>query len=263
MSEPMARALIFATVFLALMLIEARFPHHETPHRAQRWRGNLGIFLAGLLLVRVLLPLGAVGFAGLVQEWHWGLLPRLALPDGVAWIVVLVLFDLAIYAQHVVFHKVPILWRFHRMHHADIELDMTSGLRFHPGEIALSLLFKLALIALIGPPPFAVFLFEVLLNAGAMATHANWRLPWRAERLLRRLFVTPGMHRVHHSPDRAATDTNYGFNLAIWDRLFGTYREEAPIAQPGSAFGLAEFSSVEEQSVGRLLTQPFRKKKHS
>ena len=207
----------------------------------------------------MLLPGGAVAFALGWEASGLGLLPMLGTPGWLAVPLAVVLLDLAIYGQHVLFHKVPALWRLHRVHHADTELDTTTGLRFHPVEIALSLGIKLAVVALLGAPALAVFVFEVLLNAAAMFTHADLRLPDRLERGLARVVVTPGMHRVHHSAERIDTDSNYGFHLAIWDRLFGTYRPEPVPGPEGVVFGLETFRDPQERRLDRLLTQPFRK----
>jgi sterol desaturase/sphingolipid hydroxylase (fatty acid hydroxylase superfamily) len=256
--EPLWRMAIFASVFAGLALIELVAPFRHDAHRLSRRTGNLGIFLIGMFAGRIVLPIGVVGFAGLIDQYGWGLFNQLAMPALLENALTMVLLDLAIWAQHVVFHKLPVLWRLHRMHHADTHLDFTSGLRFHPLEILVSITWKLAVIALLGASAFAVFLFAIILNSGAMITHANWRLPARAEAAIRLIFVTPGMHRVHHSVDPVDTNSNYGFNLAIWDRMFGTYRH-APL--PGAeaiTFGLAEFRDPREHHVDRLLTQPFR-----
>ncbi|MDB5373698.1 MAG: fatty acid hydroxylase, partial [Belnapia sp.] len=167
--------------------------------------------------------------------------------------------DLAIYAQHVAFHAVPLFWRLHRMHHADLELDVTSGLRFHPFEILLSMLIKLAVVVALGAPALAVLAFEVLLNASAMFSHGNVRLPLRLDRILRRVVVTPDMHRIHHSILRHETDSNYGFNLAWWDRLFGTYRAEPAAGQLGLTIGIERFRDPAELRLDRMLLQPFRR----
>lgn len=257
-NEPLWRAAIFAGVFLAMAAIELAFPHHEDGMKARRWGGNLLLFLSGILVTRILLPMGAVGFAGLMEARGWGLLNLINLPLWLEILVVVIVFDFIIWGQHVVFHKVGWLWRLHRVHHADTVLDVTTGLRFHPIEIALSLGVKLVAIALIGPAAIAVFVFEVALNAGSMITHANWKLPRGVDHAVRYLFVTPGMHRVHHAEGRLDTDSNYGFNLAIWDRLFGTYRPEPVVGEVSVRFGVEGLGSPDEQRIDRLITQPFR-----
>lgn len=260
--EPLLRAGIFLGVFLVLALAELASPFRTSPDgKARRWPGNLGLFVAGILLGRVALPAGAVGFAAYIEMQGFGLLNLGLLPFWLAVPVAVVLLDLAIYAQHVVFHHVPVLWRLHRVHHADTELDVTTGIRFHPLEIGLSILIKLAVIALLGAPAIAVLIFEVLLNAGAMFSHANLKLPESVERQLSWLIVTPGMHRVHHSAVRIDTDSNYGFNLAIWDRIFRTFRPEPVPGAENVVLGLAEWREPGEQRLDRLITQPFRNPK--
>jgi sterol desaturase/sphingolipid hydroxylase (fatty acid hydroxylase superfamily) len=173
--------------------------------------------------------------------------------------VAVVLLDLAIYAQHVVFHAVPVLWRLHRMHHADLELDVTSGLRFHPVEIVLSMVIKCLVVALLGAPALGVVIFEVLLNATAMFNHSNVRLPLWLDRGLRFLLVTPDMHRIHHSVVREETDSNFGFALAWWDRIFRTYRAEPAAGQMGMVIGLPVFRDPGELRLDRMLMQPLRR----
>jgi sterol desaturase/sphingolipid hydroxylase (fatty acid hydroxylase superfamily) len=256
--EPLWRAGIFLGVFAVLALVELAFPHHESPAKGRRWAGNLALFVTGIIVARLLLPGGAVLFASVVEAKGWGLFAFLPAPFWLEVVLAVILFDFVIWGQHVMFHKIGWLWRLHRVHHADPEMDVTTGLRFHPVEILISLLVKLGLIAAFGPAAFAVFLFEVLLNAGAMATHANWRLPPKFDHAVRWLFVTPGMHRVHHAKDRRDTDSNYGFNLAIWDRLFGTYRPEPVPGDEAVRFGIGAFATPADQRVDQLLIQPLR-----
>jgi sterol desaturase/sphingolipid hydroxylase (fatty acid hydroxylase superfamily) len=226
--------------------------------RARRWPHNLLLIAAGLLGVRVLVPvsLAAVAMAG----QGTGLMPQLGITGWLAGLIGFVVLDLAIYAQHVVFHRVPWLWRLHRVHHSDRALDVTTGLRFHPIEIVLSLLFKMAVVFALGIPALAVVVFEIVLNACALFNHANVSMPESLERPLRRVIVTPQMHEVHHSVVRADTDSNFGFNLAVWDRLFATGRA-APTALDGGApvIGLPEFRGAGEERIDRMLTQPFRR----
>src|SRR3989454_9618231 len=200
-----------------------------TPRRPQaigrnwRWPNNLGVVAVDVLLVRILLPITAVGLALFAEARGIGLFNMIALPMWVSIPASVILLDLAIYLQHVLFHAVPALWRLHRMHHADLAFDVTTGLRFHPIEILLSMLLKLAVIAALGAPAVAVLIFEVLLNATSMFNHGNVRIPERFDRVLRWLVVTPDMHRVHHSVLPRETNSNFGFNLPWWDRLFRTY----------------------------------------
>jgi sterol desaturase/sphingolipid hydroxylase (fatty acid hydroxylase superfamily) len=253
-----ARPAIFALVFVAMALIELVFPHHADHAKGQRWGSNLVVFVLGILLSRLMLPVGAIGIAAYVEYRGWGLFSLIDWPGWLEILLAIIVFDFLIWVQHVVFHKVGWLWRLHRMHHADEALDVTTGLRFHPIEIALSLLIKVVAILLLGPAAVAVFLFEVLLNAGSMITHANWKLPRRLDHALRFLVVTPGMHRVHHALDMGDTNSNYGFNLSIWDRVFGTYRPEPVAGDDAIRFGVEGYMNEKERRVGQLLTQPFR-----
>jgi len=225
--------------------------------RKLRWSGNLGIVSLNTLTVRFLFPLLPVSFAFLVQERGWGLLNQLDLPPWLAILVALVLMDLAIYLQHVMFHAFRIFWRIHRMHHTDLDYDVTTGLRFHPIEIFLSLLLKLAVVALVGPAPAAVLIFEVLLNATSMFNHGNVRIGTSVDRVLRLFLVTPDMHRVHHSVIRRETDSNYGFNLPWWDRLFGTYRKQPAMGHEKMIVGLDAFRDPKMLRLHWLLAIPF------
>jgi len=201
-----------------------------------------------------------VGFALLAEAHRWGLFHWVGLPAGLASILAFVLLDLAIYLQHRVFHYVPVLWRLHRMHHADLDVDVTTGARFHPIEILLSLGIKFCGICTLGAPPVAVLVFEIGLNVTSMFNHSNVKIPLRLERVLRWLVVTPDMHRVHHSVVRLETNSNFGFNLPWWDRWFGTYQEQPAAGHDGISFGIEQFRDVKELRLDRLLTQPFRNK---
>jgi sterol desaturase/sphingolipid hydroxylase (fatty acid hydroxylase superfamily) len=205
-----------------------------------------------------LVPVTAVGVALIAAEKGWGLFPLLGLPAWAAILLGVIVLDLVIYAQHVVFHHVPVLWRLHRMHHADLDIDVTTGVRFHPLEILISLGIKIATVAVLGVPAPAVLIFEVLLNATSMFNHSNVALPRWLEPAARWVVVTPQMHQVHHSIVRAETDSNFGFNLPWWDRLFGTYRAEAAAGEEKMVIGLPIFRDVAETRIVRLLTQPFR-----
>jgi sterol desaturase/sphingolipid hydroxylase (fatty acid hydroxylase superfamily) len=209
--------------------------------------------------VRLCFPVVAVGFAAIARERGFGLFNWLQVPDWIAFIASVIVLDLAIWAQHLLFHKVPILWRLHRMHHADLDFDATTGVRFHPVEVLLSMLVKLAVVAMLGPPAIAVMVFEVVLNASAMFSHGNLRLPSRVDRVLRWLIVTPDMHRVHHSVDRAEHDRNYGFNLSVWDRLFGTYLAQPHDGHEGMVIGVSTFRTRRDLWLDRMLWQPLRR----
>jgi sterol desaturase/sphingolipid hydroxylase (fatty acid hydroxylase superfamily) len=226
--------------------------------RLRRWPGNLGILVLDALLVRFLIPVAAAGTAVIAAQRGWGLLNITPWP---AWLEILagfVALDLAIYAQHVVFHKVPWLWRLHRMHHADLDIDASTGLRFHPIEIILSMVIKMAVVVLVGAPVVAVIAFEVVLNATSMFNHSNTAMPVWLDRIVRLMVVTPDMHRVHHSVQRHETDSNFGFNLPWWDRLFGTYRAMPEAGHDSMTIGLPIFRDPEESRLDRLITQPFR-----
>ena len=248
-----------ALVFAGMALWEWRAPRRALPvGRKGRWFGNLGLLAIDIVAVKLLVPTAAVGVALIAAEHGWGLLPLFHVPFWAAVPLSIVALDLIIYGQHLVFHRVPWLWRVHRMHHADVEIDVTTGVRFHPIEILLSLGIKIAAVLALGAPATAVVLFEVLLNATSMFNHSNVRLPPRLDRLARWLIVTPQMHEVHHSADRAETDSNFGFNLPWWDRLFGTYREK-PVTGENVVIGLPAFRDASERKIHRLLSQPFRK----
>ena len=210
------------------------------------------------LLVRILFPTTAVGLALVAEARGFGLLNVIRLPDWLALLAAVVVLDLAIYLQHVLFHAVPALWRLHRMHHADLEFDVTTGLRFHPIEIVLSMLIKFAVVVAIGAPALSVLVFEVLLNATSMFNHTNMRIPTRIDRVLRWLVVTPDMHRVHHSILARETNSNFGFNLPWWDRLFGTYRAQPAAGHEEMTIGIEQFRDPLELRLDRMLAQPFR-----
>jgi sterol desaturase/sphingolipid hydroxylase (fatty acid hydroxylase superfamily) len=258
-SEPALRLGVFLAVLAGMALWEFAAPmrRQEMP-RLIRWSNNLALVAIDTLLLRLIFPLTAVGFASLLQQNGWGLLNWLALPGWLSLLIALLLLDLAIYGQHVMFHKVPLLWRLHRMHHADTEIDVTTGLRFHPIEILLSMFIKFAVIAAIGAPPIAVLLFEIILNAASLFNHSNVHLPQKLDAALRLLIVTPDMHRVHHSVERVETDSNYGFNVPWWDRLFGTYTPQPNAGHLGMTIGQKHFRSRREAWLDRMLLQPFR-----
>lgn len=257
--EPWIRLGAFASVLGLLAVAEGVVPRRQPAiGRAQRWPANLGLVALDPLLVRLLLPVAAVGAASFADERGWGLFNLLGLPAWLEIAAAVILLDLLLYGQHVLFHAVPALWRVHRVHHADLEFDVTTGLRFHPVEIVLSMLIKIAAVVLLGAPALAVLIFEVLLNASSMWSHSNIRLPLGMDRVVRRLLVTPDMHRTHHSVVARETHSNFGFNLACWDRLFGTYRAKPEAGHEAMTIGLPQYRSAKELTLGRLLLQPFR-----
>src|SRR5689334_22126082 len=258
-TELMIRLGAFAGIFLAMALWELLAPRRPwAVGRTPRWPSNFGIVMVDALAVRLLIPTAAVGVALIAAERDFGLFHLLGWPGWLAGLLGFLVLDLVIYGQHVVFHHVPWLWRFHRMHHADLDIDVTTGVRFHPVEILLSLAIKVVAVVALGVPAAAVLIFEVLLNATSMFNHSNVALPPRLEPVVRWLVVTPQMHQVHHSVVRAETDSNFGFNLPWWDRLFGTYRAAPAAGDDGVQIGLPIFREVAELRIGRLLTQPFR-----
>jgi sterol desaturase/sphingolipid hydroxylase (fatty acid hydroxylase superfamily) len=257
--ELAVRIAAFAGVFSVMMAWELLAPRRPLGvGRLPRWPNNLGILVLDAVAVRLLIPVAAVGVAVIAAERGFGLLNMAALPTWIAGLIGFVVLDLVLYAQHVVFHHVPWLWRLHRMHHADLDIDVTTGVRFHPIEILLSMVIKIATVALVGIPAVAVVCFEVVLNATSIFNHANAALPAWLDRIMRLIVVTPDMHRVHHSVVRAETNSNFGFNLPWWDRLFGTYRAAPRAGHDGMTIGLPVFRDRGELRIDRLLTQPFR-----
>ncbi len=227
--------------------------------RRDRWSANLGVLLLDAALLRLALPAAALGLAIVARENGWGLLNLIALPGWAAIAVSLLVLDLALYVQHVLAHAIPAFWWVHRVHHTDLDMDVTTGVRFHPLEILISLLYKGAVVVALGAPPLAVLIYEVLLNGSSLFIHANLRLPAWIERPLRLIWVTPDMHRVHHSVARLETDSNYGSCLSLWDRLFGTYVAQPRAGHDRMSIGLESFRTPADQSLWALLMQPFRR----
>jgi sterol desaturase/sphingolipid hydroxylase (fatty acid hydroxylase superfamily) len=257
--EPFIRLGAFGGVFIAMALWELFGPRRKLViGRFARWPNNLGVVVVDTLLVRLVFPVTAVGVALFAEVHGWGLFHAVTIPVWMAVLASVVLLDLAIYFQHVLFHAVPALWRLHRMHHADLEFDVTTGLRFHPVEIVLSMMIKLAVVAALGAPAVAVLIFEVLLNATSMFNHSNVRIPLGLDRVLRLFVVTPDMHRVHHSVLIRETNSNFGFSLPWWDRLFGTYRAQPAAGHDAMTIGIEQFREPRELGLDRMLLQPFR-----
>jgi len=257
--EPAVRLGAFFGMFTLMAIWEAVAPRRARllPRRV-RWLHNLALVVLNSLILRLLFPLAAVGFALLAAEHGWGLLNAFDVPFWWAFALSVIALDFAIYLQHVMFHAVPLLWRLHRVHHADADIDVTTGARFHPIEILLSMLIKFAAIAVLGAPAAAVLVFEVLLNATAMFNHANLRLLESVDRFLRLILVTPEMHRIHHSMEAVETNSNFGFNLPWWDRLFGTYRDRARLPQESMAIGVKGLTGSDAAvKLMGLLAIPF------
>jgi sterol desaturase/sphingolipid hydroxylase (fatty acid hydroxylase superfamily) len=258
-TESVVRLGFFAGVLLLMALWEALAPRRRlTVARPGRWCSNLGLIALDTLAARLLAPLGAVGVALLAQARGWGLFHNVGLPSWLALALSVVALDLVIYLQHVLFHAVPLLWRLHLVHHADLDCDVTTGVRFHPLEILLSLGIKAAAVVLLGAPALAVLVFEVLLNATSLFGHGNVRLPPWLDRALRLVVVTPEMHRVHHSVVVRETNSNFGFNLPWWDYLFGTYRARPAAGHEGMTIGLEHLRDVRQvERLPGMLALPF------
>lgn len=254
------RIAVFALVLIFCLSIEAGFSLRKASlPRNQRWPGNFGLFVIGALLTRVFAVCTGVSAALWAAASGWGVMNSVPIPLSTKILLGFIFMDFAIWAQHVALHKVPLLWRLHRVHHADTHMDVSTGLRFHPLEILFSLAYKAALIIVLGIPAMAVIIFDVVLNAFAMFTHSNFNLLPSIERRIRYLLVTPNMHRAHHSVYRQEMDTNYGFCLSVWDRLFRTYTREPRDGHAEMRIGLPDWRTADTQRLSRLLILPFRR----
>jgi sterol desaturase/sphingolipid hydroxylase (fatty acid hydroxylase superfamily) len=253
------RTAAFAAVFAAVALWEMLRPRRPRQlGRSTRWLTNLGLLALDTLVLRLVFPAAAVGAAVLAEEAQLGILRWLAWPVPISLLLSLLALDLAVYLQHAVFHAIPLFWRLHLVHHADPEFDVSTGLRFHPAEILISMLWKIAIVLSLGPPAAAVVAFEVLLNATSLFNHANARLPLALDRVLRLFLVTPDMHRVHHSVLPHEANSNFGFNLPWWDRLLGTYRAQPSAGHDAMRIGLEQLRERPFLGLGALLALPFR-----
>ena len=251
LSEPTIRLGVFVGLFLTLALLEILAPRRVPKNiKAKRWITNWAIVLIDSLVLRLLFKTAAVGGAIWATDQGIGLFNMLDIPAWIAIVVSFVILDFAIWLSHVASHKIPIFWKIHRMHHSDVDFDVTTAIRFHPIEIILSMLWKFAFIIVIGAPAVSVLIFEVVLNGSAMFNHSNLKLPLKFDRILRKVIVTPDMHRVHHSIVHNETDSNYGFNLAIWDRMFGTYIDQPEAGHDNMTIGLEEW---QDENPSRLL----------
>ncbi len=258
-AEPTLRLAVFLGILIIMALWEVAAPRRRRDiPRVIRWTNNIALVVLDTAILRLTFPILAVGLAVMAEEQGWGLFNIVDVPIWVSIVASVLLLDLAIYLQHVMFHAVPGLWRLHRMHHADLDFDATTGLRFHPVEILISMGIKLAVVAALGPPAVAVLLFEVLLNATALFNHANINLPRRLDRVLRLVVVTPDMHRVHHSVDPRETNSNYGFNLPWWDCLLGTYVAQPAKGHEAMDIGIEQFRTRRDLWLDRMLIQPLR-----
>jgi len=257
MDDSVIRLTAFIAVFVVMAMAELLLPRRSLSFGYRRWPANLGIVLVNSLLVRLLPFAGASAAAIWAGTHQFGLFNLIHWPVAVELLLAVVLLDLIIYLQHHVFHIMPLLWRLHKVHHADRDIDVTTGLRFHPLEILLSMLIKVTAVLLLGVPVMAVLLFEVILNAMAMFNHANVRLPLKLDAIIRLLLVTPDMHRVHHSVLRHETNSNYGFNLSIWDRLFATYCAQPQAGHDAMVIGLDGLQQAPTHSLWFMLRLPF------
>ena len=256
--EQTIRLSVFAAVLLLVALWEIISPRRPLlDNKRKRWFANLSLVVIDTVAVRFLFPILPVALAQEAEARGWGIFNLLALAPWLKIILSLLILDFIIYLQHLLFHHIPILWRLHRMHHTDLDLDVTSGNRFHPLEIIISMLIKMAAVVILGVPAEAVLTFEVVLNACAMFNHGNIRLPAAFDQLLRLLLVTPDMHRVHHSTVVRETNSNFGFNLPWWDRICGTYRPQPEKGHLGMTIGLKEYRNPEKLTLLSLLVQPF------
>jgi len=256
--EPLIRFCFFFGILILMAAWELVAPRRPlTTSKASRWLSNLGIVVMDTLAVRLILSVQAVGLALFVEAHGWGILNNVILPPWMKIILGVLGLDLVIYLQHAMFHALPVFWRLHRMHHTDLDFDVTTGIRFHPLEILLSMGIKMAAVAVLGPSAVAVVLFEVLLNATSMFNHGNVRLPKEIDRVLRLLVVTPEMHRVHHSVVIKEYNSNFGFNFPWWDRLMGTYQAQPTRGHEGMTIGLSQFRDPGRLTLPWLLIQPF------
>ncbi len=258
-NEVSIRLSFFFGIFALMAVWEIMAPRRAlTVSRTLRWLNNLGLVFLNSFILRLLFPAAAVGMAAFAHEQGWGLFNYYEVPNTLATIAAVIIMDFVIYLQHVMVHAVPLLWRLHRVHHADLDYDVTTGARFHPLEIILSMLIKFATILLLGPSVVAVIIFEVVLNAMAMFNHGNVGLPKGLDKVLRFFIVTPDMHRVHHSIEDDEANSNFGFNLSWWDRLFGTYRAQPRAGHQGMTIGIRNFRDPKQVSwITGLLVLPF------
>ena len=259
--EATTRMAFFFGILVLVALGEILAPRRMlTMSKLTRWLSNLGVVAVGTLAVRLLFPFIGVHVAFAAQEQGWGLLNMVDLPEWLEVLISVLVLDLVVYLQHVMFHTVPLIWRLHMMHHADMDIDVTTGLRFHPIEILISMVIKMTTIAALGPTVFAVILFEIILNGTAMFNHGNLKLPLKLDKYLRLLVVTPDQHRVHHSVTIRETNSNFGFNFPWWDRIFGTYRAQPVMGHEKMTIGLAQFREPNKNNLLYMLLMPFIEK---
>lgn len=253
------RLSIFLGVLILMLVLESLIPRHSTvDSKLRRLAINFSLTGFNVLMLKLLLGSAAVGLAHFASEQGWGLFNYLQWPAWVEMVIAILFLELMIYIQHVFLHKIPFFWRFHKVHHSDLDLDVSSGLRFHPLEILGSMVYKLGLVAALGPSVMTVVAFEAILNGMALFTHSNIKLPLGLDRALRWVFVTPDMHRIHHSVEQNETDSNYGFNMSVWDRLLGTYIPDGIKPQPEIVIGIPQYRRPQDVSLLKLLILPFQ-----
>ena len=253
------RLSVFIVVLMLCALWEWKKPRRTLSQSKKfRWLNNLGLVSLNSLCLTIFMPVLAFDVAVTAQAHQWGVLQYLQLPTFAEFILCLLILDFVIYTQHIVFHKVPWLWRLHRMHHSDQDIDVTTGTRFHPIEIIISMWIKIFTVIVFGIPPIAVVCFEIILNASAMFNHSNAHLPKKVDFLMHKIIVTPDMHRVHHSQNLSETHSNFGFFLSIWDKWFNTHIPQPELGHKKMEIGVAKFQTTNEQRIDKMLTQPFR-----
>lgn len=265
MSEAFIRLAAFFSIFTLMAAYELWSPRLERPEmigalKSKRWVTNISIVVLSSACLRIIFPLAAVGTAAWAAQNNFGLFHLMNIPIWLAALIAFIVLDFAVWLEHVASHKFSLLWRIHRMHHADQGFDLTTALRFHPLEIVLSMFWKAGVIILLGAPVGGVLIFEIVLNGMAMFNHANARLPDKIDRILRQMLVTPDMHRVHHSVVRAETDSNYGFNFSFWDRIFSTYTDQPKAGHDHMIIGLEDYQDHKNVNLIWALLLPFRKR---
>ena len=258
LQDPLIRPFIFLALLVLFAVLEAQFPRRRRVlGQVQRWVGNFGILLVSTVIARVVLPIAPIGAALWAVQNETGLFNIIPMPVALEGVFAFLLLDLLIYGQHRVFHAVPLLWRIHRMHHTDMDFDVSTGIRFHPIEIFLSLIIKIIAVVAIGAHPLAVVVFEIALNGTSLFNHSNLALPASMDRAIRQIVVTPDMHRVHHSIRKDETNSNFGFNLPWWDYIFSTYRAQPADGHTKMTIGLDIFRDMRAARLVQLLIQPF------
>jgi len=262
---PAIRLSCFFGLFILMAILESKRPRraHDLKHvRGMRWLNNISLALIASVVTRLILPISLVSFAIVCQNSSWGLFNQdffLNVNSLTIFIVSLILFDCIIYWQHRIFHYVPFLWRLHKVHHSDQSFDVTTGIRFHPLEILLSIAIKFAVVFIFGISAESIIVFEVMLNALALFNHSNVKIPLGIDYYLRKLIVTPDMHRVHHSQIPSETNSNFGFNISFWDRLFGSYQDQPSLGHEGIEIGLKDYNNSDlPKQLSSLLLMPFK-----